>query len=213
MFSQCVICSNKTEQWIIKDKLYFYCSNCNFISLDKKYFVSKKQQKLRYLKHNNNLENKGYVDMLNGFIDIIIKNKKGIEKALDFGSGPNPVLKMLLEKKRIKTDIYDIHFQKNKIFSNKKYDLITMTEVLEHIKNPLNTLKMLSKHLNKEGIIAIMTLFHPNKKDLFQDWWYITDETHIGFYTIKTIEKIAELISLKMIFSNHKNLVFLAKES
>jgi hypothetical protein len=209
---KCKICSKPTEPFEAIKKQYYYCNNCKFIFLDKKFIVSTKKEKERYLKHENTIKNLGYVKIFKDFIKIIDQNNPRIKTALDFGCGPGDVLKTLLQNKDIKTDSYDIHFQKEKVYENNKYDLITCTEVVEHLKNPLEIIKLLRGHLSSNGIIAIMTLFHSDNKEDFQKWWYITDETHISFYTIKTFEKIAALLNLEISFTNSKNIVIISNK-
>ena len=209
---KCKICSKPTEIIEAINKKYHFCKNCNFIFLDKNFIISNKKEEERYLKHENTIKNKDYVKIFENFIKEIEENKTNIKHALDFGCGPGNVLKNTLQDKNIKTDSYDIYFQKEKIYDSKKYDLITCTEVFEHLKNPLNTTKLLKNHLSNNGIIAIMTLFHPENREDFQKWWYITDETHISFFTPKTFEKIAFLLNLEISFINSKNMVFLKKK-
>ena len=48
-----------------------------------------------------------------------------------------------------------------------------------------------------------MTLFHNSDEEHFWKWHYIRDKSHISFYTPKTMEMIAQMIGLKMIFTNH----------
>lgn len=210
---KCKICSSETEAFEVKDKKYYFCNNCDFVFLDKRFIVSPEKEKTRYLKHENSIENKGYVLMFEEFICKIKRHKKDLKTALDFGSGPKAVLKQMLEGKGIKTDSYDIYFSPEKVFENKKYDLITCTEVLEHLKEPLEVIKILKEHLNKKGMLAIMTLFHPNNKLKFKDWWYITDETHISFYTEKTFGYIARKLGFKILFSDKKNTILLILNS
>ncbi len=121
------------------------------------------------------------------------------------GAGPGPVLAELLRKEGFQTDIYDKYFAPEKVYLNKKYDLITATEVFEHLKDPLSTLKLLKKHLNANGILAIMTLFHQNDDEHFKQWWYRRDSTHISFYTPKTLQYMADLLGMKIILVDDKN--------
>jgi hypothetical protein len=206
---KCKICSKTTESFETAKKKYHYCKSCEFIFLDKDFIISNKKEEERYLKHENTIKNQSYVKIFEEFIKKIKEKKFDIKIALDFGCGPGDVLKNILQHKKIKTDCYDIYFQKEKVYENKRYDIITCTEVFEHLKNPLETIKLLKNHLSDDGMIAIMTLFHPNNKEEFQKWWYITDETHISFYTVKTFEKIASLMDLEIIYINSKNIIFL----
>lgn len=150
------------------------------------YFPDNEKEFERYKKHNNSPEDQGYVEYLANFIrDAEIDRMVNIKQSLDFGCGPGPVLKVLLNKLGIGVDVYDPYFFPEKTFINKKYDLITCTEVLEHLQNPLETLVLLASLLKENGILAIKTLFH-STCDHFHNWWYRSDPTHICFYSPKT---------------------------
>ena len=201
----CKIC--KTNVKIIHDNQYdqdyYHCANCEFISLDEKKLITPAQEKKEYAFHENSFENEGYVNMFRKFIDKAIRPYKSkIKTALDFGSGPGPVLAELLRQEGFKTNIYDKHFAPEKVYLNKKYDLITATEVFEHLTDPLATLKLLKSLLNKNGIIAIMTLFHQNNEEHFKKWWYRRDITHISFFTPKTFKYMASLLGMKILMED-----------
>lgn len=158
--------------------------------MDEEYYIDKQEEQYRYKQHNNSLENKGYVEFLSKFIKSAgIDKLKGIKNALDFGCGPGPVLNVLLNRLNMDVDIYDPYFFPKKVFQNKQYDLITCTEVLEHLKNPLSTLTLLEALLKENGILAVMTLFHTTSDD-FSKWWYRKDPTHVCFYSPQTFEWI-----------------------
>ena len=206
---KCKICQNETRQVFDEqyNHNYYHCPNCEFIFLDENKIISPEQEKKEYSFHQNNFENEGYVQMFRDFIKkAILPHKAQIKTALDFGSGPGPVLAELLKQEGFRADIYDKHFAPEKVYENKKYDLITATEVLEHLKDPLGTLKLLKAHLNKNGILAIMTLFHNSNETDFLKWWYRRDSTHIAFYTPKTITIMANLLGLKIITLDKKNI-------
>jgi 2-polyprenyl-3-methyl-5-hydroxy-6-metoxy-1,4-benzoquinol methylase len=177
------------------------------------------QELNRYLKHTNSLDNTGYVDMLNAFIDkSITPFRQNIKTILDFGSGPEPVLAQLLREMGFKVDIYDIFFAPEEEYLDRTYDLITCTEVLEHLKDPLKALGILRNLLNPGGIIAIMTLFHPVYdlsptpdqlpcEKIFKDWWYRRDPTHISFFRPETFYHIAKSLDLTILTMDQKNTV------
>lgn len=178
--------------------------------MDQSKFVSAEQEKKEYELHQNSFENEGYVNMFRDFIDKAVRpHKSQIRTALDFGSGPGPVLAELLRQEGFETDIYDKYFAPQKVYLHKKYDLITATEVFEHLKDPLPTLKLLKSHLSHKGILAVMTLFHPNDDERFKDWWYRRDATHVSFYAPKTFRRMASLSDMKVVLSDEKNICVL----
>ncbi len=209
---KCKICDNVTNT-IIDDslgKVYKTCSNCQLITLEKKYFVDEIQEKSQYENHNNSFESKGYVEMFENFLNYFWDDlKKDCTEVLDFGSGPGPVLAQILQNRGLHVDMYDKFYQPKKIYKNKKYDLITSTEVFEHLENPMEILLHLKKHLKEGGIIAIMTLFHNNSSKDFLNWWYRRDPTHITFYTPKTFEVIALMCGLNILKCDDKRIIIL----
>jgi len=212
---KCHICENKNLELIndTKKKLnYYLCNNCGYIFIDPAKIPSIEKEKERYLKHNNAQENTGYVEMFENFIETGIEpHNHVIKTALDFGCGTTPVLQGILEKHGIKTDIYDPFFFPEKIYENKTYDLITCTEVFEHLYNPMAIMEMFTNHLNKNGLIAIMTMFHPNDKTEFLNWWYRRDVTHISFFSPHTMEYMASRFGLQILMCSKKNICIIQK--
>lgn len=211
---RCIICGSKTKSFEHPkfDMLFHACQTCEAIFKDDKNHVSKDVEKHIYDLHQNSFENIGYVNFLTNFIEsaVIPFLPKGVIKALDYGSGPKPILAQILnETFDIKTDIYDLYYANTPIDSNQRYDLITLTEVIEHIKDPIGMLSSLKKHLKPNGILAIMTLFYPKDQKTFFDWFYIRDQTHIVFYRPKTLKVLSKRVGLNMIDHNsHRSATF-----
>jgi hypothetical protein len=161
-------------------------------------------EKKVYDLHENSIENEGYVNFLSNFVDSALYPylKKG--RLLDFGSGPEPVLKSILEDKyHFEVYIYDYFYAPESSVFKVSYDGITSTEVFEHLWEPVETLKRLKSILKKDGILAIMTLFHPKDQTTFFDWFYIRDPSHVTFYTPKTFMMMAKKVGLEVIYTNH----------
>ncbi len=208
----CKVCNNATKR--VKDKMqkksYRLCHNCQAIMMQKNFIVDEIRELAQYKNHNNNFQNTGYVKMFEDFLDYFWSDlKKQKQFALDFGSGPGSVLAQILKKRGVHTDIYDKFYQPIKMFEGRKYDLITSTEVFEHLQNPLEILTIFKQHLKKDGIIAIMTLFHDNNEENFLQWWYRRDPTHILFYTPKTFEVLAKICGLKILKHDNKRIIIL----
>lgn len=208
----CKICKAKTKQFEDSElkKTFFHCSCCELIFLDKKCFITTQNEKNQYDQHNNSLENEGYVKMFDDFLDFTLESLH-IKTALDFGSGPTPVLTELLKRRGHIVNHFDKFYQPKKVYENKFYDLITATEVFEHLENPKEILSTLAKHLNPNGIISLMTLFHTNKQEDFLKWWYRRDPTHITFFTPKSIEFMASECGLKVLKTDNKRVIVLQK--
>jgi SAM-dependent methyltransferase len=209
---KCKICNTSVEAFEDTElkKTFFYCSACELIFLGKNFYVTQKKEKDQYDHHNNSLENDGYVKMFNDFLDYTLEGQE-VKSVLDFGSGPTPVLAELLKRRDLEVEHFDKFYQPKKVYENKSYDLITSTEVFEHLENPKEILNLLSNHLNPNGIISLMTLFHTNNQEDFLKWWYRRDPTHITFFTPKSIEIMAKECGLKLLKHDSKRVIVLQK--
>lgn len=192
----------------------FHCPECEFIFKDAKAIVSEEKELKVYQQHNNTEENLGYVAMFRDFIDKTIAPHRGkIRTALDFGSGPNPVLAKMLAREGFETDHYDKFFAPEKVFEGRQYDLITSTEVLEHIGDVHGVMQLLTEHLKPGGYLALMTQFHDNTTEHYLQWWYRRDPTHIVFYRPRSFAILAKRYGLTLRYHDDKKSLLLQKNS
>jgi cyclopropane fatty-acyl-phospholipid synthase-like methyltransferase len=211
---QCKICNSATSKIndMKKNLDYYRCQNCGFIYLNDACMVDKKREKAHYDKHENSFESLGYVEMFEKFIAKAIEPYfETIESALEFGCGSGPVLAELLKRRGLTVEQYDLYYFPKKVYEEKQYDLITSTEVFEHLQNPLSVLTTLVKSLNNNGYIILMTQFPSANDKEFLDWWYRRDITHISFFTPKSFEIMAEKVGLKVIKTIKPNIVVFQK--
>ena len=91
-------------------------------------------------------------------------------------------------------------------YSPSVFDCIIFADVLEHLVNPLDVLKKMSKLLKKDGTV-IMSIpnvqFYGVVHQLIEgNWTYqkegILDETHLRFFTFKEIEKLVKEAGLSI---------------
>jgi SAM-dependent methyltransferase len=209
----CKICQSNTISYTHPkfNFIFHECLTCQFIFKDEINYISKENELKIYDQHHNTLDNKGYVNYLTNFVEsaVIPFVEKG--KALDYGSGPNPVLAHLLKENfGFDVSIYDFYYAKNDHYLNQTYDVITVTEVIEHIHNPLATFLHLKTLLKNGGYMCIMTLFHPNDQTKLFNWFYMRDLSHVSFFSPKTMISIAQLTGLKLVECNdHRITVFM----
>ena len=205
----CKICGSTTNT--IKDIknsiLYYHCDCCQFISKSPDNYIEFHEERSIYNYHNNSIEDEKYVDMFRSFIDKSVTPYVRSGKLLDFGSGPEPVLVQLLNREyNFDTEYYDLHYSPEKVYINKKYDVIVSTEVIEHIKNPIETFKLIYELLEVGGVFAFMTIHHYNDYERFLKWWYRRDKTHISFYNDVTLEKIADILGFEILYTDSKRI-------
>ena len=207
MQENCRVCGAVTSEFQHpQSKLqFYYCETCEFVFKSERAIVSAEEEKAEYDLHNNSYEDEGYVNMFREFLEeSVLPLAPSGKAALDFGSGPEPVLAKVLAEYGYNADIYDLFYSPAKIYQNRKYDLITCTEVVEHLKEPLAYFGLFAALLNEGGIVAIMTRFHPRDQDKFLKWYYHREHTHISFFAPKTMEYMAQRVNLKLIYTDNK---------
>ena len=185
-FSFSVDCYMKMVADINFEMVHFYrtgkYSSSDFIEVNKR--VYNNPEIMDYYMHGLILSQflwKQHYETYNFFHSYIKKFSKSIKGYLEIGAGHGLYLSKFIEysdpdqlndctvidvsqtsinfsKNFVKND--KINFICNDIFnykSKKKFDLIVMGEVLEHVENPLKLLKELKKHLKKTGYLFITT--------------------------------------------------------
>lgn len=205
----CLLCGSKSN--IFEDE-YFQCNHCGLIFKDPKNFLDSTQEYSRYQFHHNDVHDEGYVNFLKKLIDPIKDQLKSNTTHLDFGSGKKSWYQEYLKKENYLSEVYDLYFYPNKNVLNKKYDLITCSEVVEHFQKPDESLELLFSLVEEHGYLAIMTSL-VNEEVNFKNWWYKNDPTHVVFYTEKTMNYLASKYQYKIVFNDHKSVVVLKKES
>ena len=214
LISNCKVCNSPTEELVDKQMKVTYdvCHNCDFISKQESYHLSEEEEHGRYSLHNNFPDNEGYVNIFNNMIDIHVRPLKDVKTILDFGCGPYPTLKILLERLDYKVSIYDPYFETNLEYRNQKYNLITTTEVIEHMVDPIKELEHMLELLEDKGYLLIMTLFREMDQERFLTWWYRRDKTHISFFNETTFKYLQNKFNLIEVSNNNKNIVVFQKK-
>ena len=207
----CIVCKNQeaVDFKNIKQKRYWKCSYCEAIFLDKEFYLSSNDEYKHYLTHNNDVNDPRYKKFLSNLMLPLIERMKLNSKGLDYGCGPGPALSLMLREKGYQMFNYDPFFHPKKSNLLKKYDFISCSETVEHFHNPFYEFTRFNELLNDGGIIGIMTNFH-SKENIFENWYYIKDPTHVVFYSKNTFLIIAKMFKWDCEFLNN-NLVFFKK--
>ena len=146
--------------------------------------------------------------------ESIIKKNKDLS-ILDFGCGSGNFLKYLYDlgyKDLTGVEISDIlpnrelESKSIKIYKElpkyKKYDLILMMDVLEHIKDDVKIIKKLKSHLSNSGSIILSV-------PTYQFLWSKHDDInhHYRRYNRKSLEKCMRYSNLSMTWSTYWNTI------
>ena len=190
------------------------------------------KQKERYLKHNNSIQNEGYVAFLESFIKPVLSFVQSncgvtsacggyIQRILDYGSGPEPVLVELLNRYK-KTGLlnekceirgWDPFFAPDTLFFEGGADLVTCLEVAEHFESPQEDFEKLASCVRDGGFLAVGTMLLPSGgTDAFKGWWYRSDMTHTSFYSEEALRQVAAKTALVWVTSlNDRTFLFRKK--
>ena len=174
----------------LDEKIYWKCSVCKCKYLDKSYFINPKEEKKRYLEHNNDINDKEYRSFLSKLSNPL-KEKISIgANGLDYGCGTGPALADMLAEEGFRVSLYDPFFYPDKDVLSKQYDFIACTETAEHFHNPFKEFNALNNLLKPGGWLGVMTSFL-TVDETFENWYYRRDPTHVTFYCEKTFQVIA----------------------
>lgn len=171
--------------------MYYQCRHCRGIFLDQASRLDRETEKLRYLNHNNDVDDVGYQQFVSPITEAVIKDFKAEDKGLDFGAGTGPVISKILTDNNFTIRQYDPFFHPYPELLNDSYDFIVCCEVIEHFHIPCNEFSLLKKLLNEGGRLYCMTDIYHQQID-FHNWYYKNDPTHVFFYHQQSLQYIKD---------------------
>ena len=207
----CIVCKNSNTEVFahFDDKKYWKCRTCKAIYLDKRNYLNSKEEYAHYLTHNNDIEDERYKLFLSKLMNPLIKELKENSTGLDSGCGPGPALAKMLEEIGHKIYVYDPFFFPIHENLSKKYDFICCTETIEHFHDPYKEFYNFNELIINKGVIGLMTNFYTDD-NLFEDWYYRKDPTHVVFYCEETFYSLAKIFKWNCEI-NEKNIVIFKK--
>lgn len=205
---QCRLCRGETKLFFEKrNEKYYQCLRCFALFLNPANYLTKKEEKNRYLEHNNDVEDPGYQEFVEPIVSLVSQKFSQKSQGLDFGAGTGPVAARLLQQKGYAVQLYDPFFWNNPKALNRKYNFIICCEVIEHFHFPLKEFKLLKSLLKPGGSLICMTDLYSEEID-FKKWYYKDDPTHVFFYHQNTLTKIASLIKFSSMESKGRVVEF-----
>lgn len=192
----CPLCSSALFQIFDTDKIrqYCQCEQCSMIYVPRSELISLAEEEKRYDSHENAADDSTYVAYLAGTRDQVLPFLSAHQRGLDFGCGKTELLSQLFAEYGHLVDSYDIFFQPREEIWRRTYDFIILSEVIEHLREPLETMKVLRSLLKAQGQIFIKTKFHPSSKEEFKNWFYKRDKTHIQFFNPSSMNFLGSVL-------------------
>jgi len=202
----------------------YLCRNCGLISVPAEYHLSVSDELSRYALHDNSLSNQGYVDFLTEVADVAVSVASGMPhgglsmsdpreppiKLLDFGCGKEAALCRLLGRRGIDCYPYDPLYDNLQLPADGGYDIIVACEVVEHLRNLAEELRLIDGLLRSGGVFILRTRLYDDADvnintdvnggdtPIIQHWWYMQDPTHINFFNKTSLFKLASIIDKRL---------------
>jgi len=226
MFTRCPICESRTNHFFnvpfIKENIevpkkydmmiqYNRCPECDYIFAPVFKAWTEKDFK-------QNIYNEDYIKYDPEFLEIrphtnakqfydILRGKRH----LDYGGGSGR-MSNTLKASGIDSHSYDVFFDKAR--PTGQFDVITCIEVLEHSIDPLKIFADIFSLLKPKGKLILKTSivdFWNCKTDYeFSQHWYVMPRSgHIGFYSIKTLQLIADKTGFNYSQNSHVENIFI----
>jgi SAM-dependent methyltransferase len=191
----CPLCRAGDCRLFHTDRLrhYYLCPQCDLVFVPSIEQVSIDEERSRYARHDNTLANAGYRTFLGEIADAVCGLPYTVPAILDFGSGENRVLEALLADHGYRCASYDPLYDIGIEALAETYDIVVMCEVIEHLRTPADEFARVKKLLRPKGCLVLRTRIRPND-GAFRTWWYKEDPTHIGFYSVKSLERVAKIL-------------------
>lgn len=192
-----------------KERGFYKCTNCDSILLDTKRYLVYDDEKQRYDKHSDNVEDEGYQKFVSPIVDAVLEKYSLNDKGLDYGCGKTAIIETLLQRKQYNIVGYDPIYFPNQEALTATYNYITCCEVVEHFYHPKVEFYKLSQLLQPKGKLYLKTNLYKNTID-FKGWWYKNDPTHVVFYTAKSMEYIKHTFGFNTV-EIHNNYIEFSK--
>ncbi|MFW6196592.1 MAG: class I SAM-dependent methyltransferase [Thermoplasmatota archaeon] len=186
---ECPLCGH-TAHLFHKNEFYL-CSRCKGIFRAKSLHPTRYDEKSRYKKHNNDVNDPGYQNFVSPIIKAVKDKFSSKDLGLDFGAGTGPVISKLLQDDGFNVKQYDPFFHDTPELLDNRYDYIVCCEVIEHFHDPYHEFKRLNDLLSSEGNLFCMTYRYSDDID-FDRWGYKNDPTHTFFYQNETLKWIKD---------------------
>jgi len=189
----CPLCGSDESSAYHQDKTRSYrlCNCCNLVFVPPEHHLSPIEEKANYDLHDNQPDDPGYRNFLGRLFEPLAERIPVGAKGLDFGCGPGPTLSVMFKEAGHDVALYDAFYQADEAVFDDRYDFITLSEVAEHLSQPGPELERLWNCLKPGGWMGIMTK-RVIDQEAFARWHYITDPTHVCFFSDRTFQWLAE---------------------
>lgn len=188
-----------------KHREFFHCPDCGLVFVPRAFWLSEEEERARYAHHDNSPSNEGYVKFLGQVADVVTGLGIGQPRILDFGSGENAVLTDILRQRGLDCVAYDPLYGKGRAVLDRRYDVVVVCEVIEHLRDLRGEIRTLKDCLGPDGQVVVRTQCYPSVAEVGA-WWYARDATHLNFFAERTLSFAAGLCGLRCLPSSEPDI-------
>lgn len=183
----CPLCQHDLIIFYHQDarRSYHQCRRCALVFVPPAERLSPVAEKAYYDLHQNDPRDVGYRNFLSRLFTPMCERVPVPAKGLDFGSGPGPALSLMFAEAGYDMAIYDPCYAPDSSVLQQRYDLVTASEVVEHLFRPGEVLAQLYGLLRPGGWLGLMTKMVIDQA-AFSGWHYKRDPTHVCFFSRET---------------------------
>jgi len=189
----CPVCRASGARRLLEvdDRTYWRCRICDATFLDPSQRLSRDDEVSHYQHHENDPDDPRYRRFLSKLADPLLAKLKPGMTGLDYGCGPGPALAAMFEEAGLEMVLFDPFFRNDPTVLDQHFDVITLSEVAEHLFEPADVFDSLGDKLKPGGWLGVMTCFQTDD-ERFATWHYRRDPTHVIFYRPSTLQVVAE---------------------
>lgn len=207
---RCPLCGTGGPNPFHEDRArqYLQCTRCSLVFVPPDQQVDAAAERARYDQHRNQPDDIAYRAFLSRLATPLLERLRPGSHGLDFGCGPGPALAQMLTEAGMSMRLYDPFYVPDETVWEERYDFITASEVIEHLRAPEPELDRLFGALRPGGWLAVMTRWVGDVA-AFAGSRYTRDPTHICFYSPATFHWIADRWHAAAILSAAENVALL----
>lgn len=208
----CPLCHSLVEGCYVTDVktkwTYGHCTNCDLVFRHARWHLNETDENSRYQLHENSTEDVHYINFIKTMTELLKPYLQKNWSGLDLGSGRAAPVEHILSADGFQVSSYDPLFFANPELLQKTYDYVIATEVIEHIARPVGFLDQVQKLTKPGGLVAFKSHWHTSQAHEFQNWYYRREDTHICFYSHKTLSWIATQWNWEILEKTGREVIF-----
>lgn len=206
----CRVCDSSAYKVFEDSRPFFVCKNCGLIFTE----CSLTPEEIKNHYQNQYGNSFDWTKEAKAVLDVV-RFAVTPRKIFDFGSGAG-FLTDAFGSMGFEVGSYEpmLHGDFRSENYNNGYDLVILNEVIEHVEDVMQVFDNLYSVTKPGGIVFISTMMTDtitsvsgNFQELFKNWWYKDDPTHVSFFCQRTFGSLCARYQLQMLFAGPNGVI------